>query len=1598
MAVGRRLNSYSGMRFDIPHLRSIESASSYDFDSLLRGMFTGLGRPYLIRGFKLVIPQVTTEYQNLFIEVADSAVLHSSASESGTILLTPAGLPNEQLSPGVNPKVIGSFQPGAINYVSLDYRRVTDTNTIDQTAGWSPSQQLEYQRSVPIGRVLEYRFIISTSGFSTNLPLYVIKIASNNTFEWATKATPSLFRLGSGGANPDPQNTFNWGNYENTQQTGSVKVNPRKEWVNTDSSINSNPLTVKTHDPENAFNYGDFAITNFKDWMDAVMSRFKEITGSDYWYVDSKLADSSPSIFTTWWDSVGSVMTGAGEISYNLILEAATPTFGKFQLQNGSVTGDLYVQGVDSGTKATLTSYNENQLMINSMTSAAFTPDEVLHARRIFRPITDQWKLESFNFAGTKFARLRRKSVSSSPVITGITSWSADAKVSDTVNLYTVVTVNTESVHGLNVGNTISIQGLTFNADDFAVYRVIDVGSPTEFKFVTGLYLGITGTVTTDPVSTLVRSELEVKNIFTPFYKIGTYESNGANQVKMAVKEHAFVAAQAKTSSADLNSDILTVGDTSSLKAGMLVIHANIPAGAVIVSIASGTTFQISAKTTAAITSSSVSFKEQIIVSGVAAAGFIDSQLNGIFSVEGLTTDNKIIIDIGIPSASLGQDEAAIANIVNGLVEPIIYQSTITSANAAPPQYNVVNVVSNICGGEEMVYPVGPDTLPPLDPASGSYTFDGVIAVSSVLNPVLVDEISYNHTTQKLTVTTDTVHGLSGVSQTTITIYGNQTTTKFARTYKNVSIQIDTPTRYILSGGDLSNNIFTVDETYVNSGSDKIFSKFADNPYPGPVSWSSDIVVKGIIGDLSFVIPQTATIDVSDAEKDSLVANNFNINEATGTAYLQDGEVLYAKIERNKTVSNGAVFETLGGNGLIATTAWITDESGTNLEAGDWIKWQDEDETKWLRIRTINATGFTLETDNKQDPDSKMRPPKSGSLVYCKGSYSKLYVRKHSFVDLSSDIYWLAVRRDNGGVKSKVYFRALEVEAGEVRQVNDNQNSNILNYIGAENEGSANPNYATSGDGAFTYSIPVSILRIDNDTRMVTFNEAPERGLQINDIIVKPSTSQYFTVLHTLSSRTVILKESTESLSEGDLLRYQRVNQFIEDQDNLTLAMRKEDRQAGLIETALKRPVYDENVYLQKIDLSGTGVVKSGDYIYFGSDINNPDALAWVLHGTENYSENIAEQSNIVMPGGKFGSNSILVHIFEGTPDSFSAGKQIWQKGTWTGRTVTGTITSPQVAGGTITTGTELVLPPNRRTQVFGAGYVVFGTHSTYKQSDEISLMGEELLVVVNDGIRHAGVDYLESYGGPKAKIKILRTLPPNTRIRFRVQSSFGSAVAAKAGDASLQSAYNVGATISNSPSRPVQISAANASIGETAQIIRGSLAINGGGNQKGGIFNESGDQGFVIGKEINKPKEIWTGMEAVKTHSSHPDSAWKRKTAAQTVTDDTATVIADSAIEMAEGQAYRIRMNAIARRSDGILGVSSFSIEGTFYMKDGAVYAAGSPISTINGSSGDGYNYAIAFGIQGTAVVLVVYGATGVSIATQWAIGMDWQAVGSAS
>jgi hypothetical protein len=187
---------------------------------------------------------------------------------------------------------------------------------------------------------------------------------------------------------------------------------------------------------------------------------------------------------------------------------------------------------------------------------------------------------------------------------------------------------------------------------------------------------------------------------------------------------------------------------------------------------------------------------------------------------------------------------------------------------------------------------------------------------------------------------------------------------------------------------------------------------------------------------------------------------------------------------------------------------------------------------------------------------------------------------------------------------------------------------------------------------------------------------------------------------------------------------------------------------------------------------------------------------------------------------------------------------------------------------------------------------------------------------------------------------------------------------------------------------------------GADALDLHGSLGIDGGSSALGGIISLNGDQGFIIGTELSKPKTIWTGVEAIKTQagSTFTGSGWIRQTAAQTVIGNAGTVITGSAINVPLNTNMRICVTATVRRSDGTHGVASFRIEGTFFQEAaGPLTVAGYPVSQNNGADGDGLNYAIAFGISGTTVVAVAYGAA-LSGVTQWALGIDYQQVSLSS
>ena len=1671
MANKRRLTGYSGMRLDWPHVRSMESSTTSDFDDVLRGLITGLSQPYLIRGMNIIIPSATANASSLVVEVADSAILHATASEAGTILAISVGTPNDVLN-SANARVVGSFQPGTgtsvqPNFVALDYRRISDPNSVDNTAGWSASQKLEYQRTAPIGKILDYKYVITTSGFGGLLPLWTVGVDSNGNAAYITKATTNLFRLGTGGTNPDPQNVYGFGGLSNTQDTA---MQPRQEWNgSTATAGTSNPVTVIPGSDSDAFKYGDFAISNLKEWMDAVMTRFREVSGSPFWYMQGGLLNPGANLSDLWWDTAGSVLTGAGQVSYNLVLESTPPTDGAFQagfMDPDIIPGDSYVQGTVSGNRATVTTFNSTQLIVNSQTLSAFTFGEELDNHRLYRPIFSYWDLNNTDDSVWMLATFRRKSTTSS-ASTPVTSWSLVTPITGIItnvtrvdpvlltpassntflvtfsaphsfavkqivrmasvgvtqlpaqlqNLYfsvasvpdnthitvvvddvtsqnisptsasatiafQVIDVITTTSHGLSVGQTVKAAGLIgAPVNPNGTWMVSEIISATKFRFRTGIITGATGGATNSSPLATIQLDSSVRQPYLPRFAI-TAATNIGTSVTLTAPFHNFVVGQ------------------------------------------------------------------KMLVNGLTAT---TNSPNGMFIVTVIAGDNVSFNVSSAPTGTIAVGSGAYARYECDTIRMSV-------SNAIPALYDISNALAYVISDVELFYIMGPDSLPAQPPATSDIRLDGVVAVSTVADPIIVHSMVTDPSAGAfITVTTVIPHGLNNANHINFEIFGDPTITSMATTYLNVNILVTGPTVFKIVAQ--TGTAFPYPNTFTNSGDvQQIFAVFPSNPHPGPIQWSSDLVIKGIIGDKYFVIPQTATVD----DTSSPFANSFNVNGLTGTAYLQDGEVAFINLERSQPVSNGASFSTLGGSAVIVGVI-PTDIHSAQLRAGDFVKFASEDETKWMRIAGTRDTpiitnSFSLVDDHGQPATTAQRPQASGPLVYCKGTYNQITVLPSWQVDSGADTYWIAVRRDNGSLSSKVYLKGLELFAGEVVSVNSQSASNLLIYTGAGTDAAVSPNYtAIDHTGSFQGTQVLTVAAADVPTRMVFFTSGPDYGFQIGDTFNQGFLN--WTITQVITSRTVIVRESVASITLGSAT-FNRLNVNIEDSDNLTLAIRKEDRSIGTVSTALNRMIYDESAYIQKIVMTGASSVKSGSYVYQGT-LSNPTALAWVMHGTAAVLE-MVEGINHSMPGGHVsllqGPAWVSGHTYStgaivtdasvntdyralsttsGTTAPHLDGTH-WQKlsyalinhvaGTWAtgtlyqnGATTSMALDSTTFVAPTVSPGVELQLPPNRRAEVASGAISVYPSAMAYHASIDPIYCGEELMVIVNDSVRTANLDYTESFGGPKGAIQLLRALPPNSLLRARLMTSYGSALVSRASGVDLQLAYDSGSgSIVANLGKPFSVVGSSGTGSQVAGAFIGKVSINGLLNPSlaqnsitnpaiGGLFglvntnNPTGDQVFSIGDESNKPASSWTATQNVKTHSNHPGSAWSSFTCSDVTVGSSGTVITGSSVILAVDTAYRIKVRATARRSDGTLGVASFTCEGTFYRVTGGwALAAGYPATQILGFEGNGSAYAISFGLTGAPgytpgqedrVVVVAYGAGTV----QWAMGIDVQAVASA-
>lgn len=294
MGVKRRVNWISQQRVDVPDMRSLESAVSNDFDELIKSFVTGTTQGYILRGFEISMAgAIGGAASGLQLIVDPGAVFHTSSSQSGTFYLVSSGTPAQQLNSATNTIIDGAFAPSAINYIGLEYERFIDDTTSSQVYVWNPTTNNETTKNAPRAQILRYRIKITTSTFASNvLPIATVTTDSGNNVVSITDARWMLFRLGTGGAAPNPFYVYPW-----TAQSEGRTENP-----STSSSNSVNP-----------FHGGDKMIMTLKDWMNAIMTSLQEIKGTVYWYSPGS-AGSIDSLRT---DLGNTITTGKGVIEHS---------------------------------------------------------------------------------------------------------------------------------------------------------------------------------------------------------------------------------------------------------------------------------------------------------------------------------------------------------------------------------------------------------------------------------------------------------------------------------------------------------------------------------------------------------------------------------------------------------------------------------------------------------------------------------------------------------------------------------------------------------------------------------------------------------------------------------------------------------------------------------------------------------------------------------------------------------------------------------------------------------------------------------------------------------------------------------------------------------------------------------------------------------------------------------------------------------------------------------------------------------------------------------------------------------------------------------
>lgn len=300
MAVLGRVLLNSAERIDLPDLLSIDSYAAGDWRYFMQSL-VGTTKPYILSGFDIINPGNAIGLPTCSFRVADSIVYYPGSAAGPFFYGLPEG--NSASDP-----LIPQLRTSATNYVYLTLS--TFDTSVDTRALWDPDRNGgaggEFTQDINTESVIQAQLGISTGSFPVNTVPLAIIVVGPTAITSITDARDLMFRLGTGGIAPDPNANYAFpalpdASYEREEPNGTMT-----------SLSDANP-----------FQGGDKNIKSLKQWMDAIMTKLKELGGTTYWYEDTttfSLVQLFHDALATAWKSKGAYTHSSavpGELSWS---------------------------------------------------------------------------------------------------------------------------------------------------------------------------------------------------------------------------------------------------------------------------------------------------------------------------------------------------------------------------------------------------------------------------------------------------------------------------------------------------------------------------------------------------------------------------------------------------------------------------------------------------------------------------------------------------------------------------------------------------------------------------------------------------------------------------------------------------------------------------------------------------------------------------------------------------------------------------------------------------------------------------------------------------------------------------------------------------------------------------------------------------------------------------------------------------------------------------------------------------------------------------------------------------------------------------------